>query len=172
MREHDILDIGKGKAMTVYRWANQLYHKNWLFLAKCLTMLNRLIFSVDIPYDAHLDYSVVLGHNGLGTVVHQKALVGKKTVIMQNVVIGGSFGKTAIVDGQTVTAPIIGDHVFIASGASVIGPVKIADYAVIGASAVVTKDVQFGEVVVGNPGKVIRTMTLEEAQANYERIYH
>ncbi len=158
--------------MTVYRWANQLYHKNLLILAKILTVINRLIFSVDIPYDAHLDYSVVLGHNGLGTVVHQKAIVGKGTVIMQNVVIGGSFGKTIELEDRTVSAPIIGDHVFIAPGAAIIGPVQIADYAVIGVNAVVTKDVQFGEVVAGNPGTVIRTMTSEEAQANYERIYH
>ena len=48
------------------------------------------------------------------------------------------------------------DGVDIGAGAAVIGPITLGKGAVIGANAVVTKDVPPGGVVVGNPGKVIK----------------
>ena len=40
-----------------------------------------------------------------------------------------------------MAAPIIGDNVFIGAGAKILGPIKIGNGAVIGANAVVTKNV-------------------------------
>ena len=57
----------------------------------------------------------------------------------------------------------IGDYVRIGTGAKILGPVKIGDFAVIGANAVVTRDVPAGTIVAGVPAKEIRRM---EAQAN------
>jgi len=50
----------------------------------------------------------------------------------------------------------IGNDVWIAHDAVVMAGVKIADGAVIGRNAVVTKDVEPYQIVVGNPGKVVR----------------
>lgn len=52
--------------------------------------------------------------------------------------------------------PIIGNNVYIASNATVIGNVHIGDNAVVGAGSVVTKDVPNDSVVVGNPAHRIR----------------
>ena len=49
---------------------------------------------------------------------------------------------------------IIGNRVRIGSGA-VLLPVRIGDGAIIGAGCVVTKDVAPGDIIVGNPAKVI-----------------
>lgn len=50
---------------------------------------------------------------------------------------------------------IIGDNVRIGSNATIL-PVKVGNYAIIGAGAVVTKDIPDRAVVVGNPAKILR----------------
>lgn len=57
------------------------------------------------------------------------------------------------------TAPIsIGNDCWIGSGCIVMPGVKIGDRAVVGAGAVVTKDVLSGEVVTGIPARVVRVL--------------
>jgi len=53
-------------------------------------------------------------------------------------------------------APTIGDDVEIGANALVLGPISVGNGAVIGAGAVVTKDVPARAIVVGNPAIVIR----------------
>ena len=53
-------------------------------------------------------------------------------------------------------APVIGDNVMITCGAKVLGNINIGDNAVIGANAVVVKDVEAGAVMGGIPAKRIR----------------
>lgn len=57
------------------------------------------------------------------------------------------------------TAPVrIGHNVWIGHRATILAGVTIGDHAVIGAGAVVTKDVAARTVVAGNPAKPIRTI--------------
>ena len=51
----------------------------------------------------------------------------------------------------------IGKNCFIAVGAIILPGVKIGDEVIVGAGAVVTKDVPSNCVVAGNPAKIIRT---------------
>lgn len=53
---------------------------------------------------------------------------------------------------------VIGDNVWLGGGATVLPGVSIGDDSVVGASAVVTKDVPAGVVVVGNPARVLRAV--------------
>ena len=57
--------------------------------------------------------------------------------------------------GPTMGSPIVGDRVFIAAGAKIIGRIKLGNDLVIGANAVVTKDVPDNAVVGGIPAKVL-----------------
>lgn len=61
---------------------------------------------------------------------------------MQQVTIGGK-------DRTEKIAPIIGDDVYIGAGARVLGDVRIGNGVVIGANAVVTRDIPPGVTVVG-----------------------
>ena len=51
---------------------------------------------------------------------------------------------------------VIGNDVWIGAGAIVLGGVRVADGAVIGAGAVVVTDVPAYAIVAGNPGRVLR----------------
>ena len=58
--------------------------------------------------------------------------------------------------------PRIGDNVYLAANSTVIGKVKIGNNVIVGAGAVVTKDVPDNSVVVGNPARVIREINEED----------
>lgn len=51
--------------------------------------------------------------------------------------------------------PHLGDRVYVAAGAKVIGPVRLASGTVVGANAVVTRDTEENAVVAGVPARVI-----------------
>ena len=55
---------------------------------------------------------------------------------------------------------VIGENVWIGDKATILPGVSIGDGAVIGANAVVTKDVPPYSVVVGNPAKIINKVKI------------
>lgn len=71
--------------------------------------------------------------------------VGANCYINQLVTVGEKDGKK----------PVIGNNVRLLSNCTVIGGVSIGDGAVIGAGAVVVRDVPAGAVAVGNPVRII-----------------
>ena len=81
-------------------------------------------------------------------VVSNKAKIGKNCRIHEGVTIGSTNGSDL--------APIIGDNVFIGSGAKILGNITIADDVCIGASTVVTKSItEPGTTWAGIPAKKI-----------------
>lgn len=83
-------------------------------------------------------------------VVNACAKIGSNCKILSDVTIG-VLGKKNSED-----RPIIGNNVFIGSGARIIGGVTIADNVVVGANAVVTKSItESGITVAGIPAKKI-----------------
>jgi serine O-acetyltransferase len=62
--------------------------------------------------------------------------------------------------GDGSGAPVLGSGVDLGAYAQLIGPVTVGDQAVIGAMAVVVKDVPAGATVVGNPARIIRQSNL------------
>lgn len=51
--------------------------------------------------------------------------------------------------------PSIGGHVDIGAGAKILGWVKVGDHVLVGANAVVVKDVPAGCTAVGNPASFV-----------------
>ena len=100
---------------------------------------------IDIPVSTLIGPGFAINH-GVGLVIHNRALIGKDVTVRQGVTIGSKAGSDA---------PVLGDGVDVGSGAQVIGPVNVGASAVIGAGAIVTKDVSAGDTVVGNPAKPI-----------------
>lgn len=61
---------------------------------------------------------------------------------------------------------------YLAFGALVLPGVTIGDYCIIGAGAVVTKDVPAGSVVAGNPARVLRPLTDREKEHLRDTMLH
>lgn len=57
--------------------------------------------------------------------------------------------------------PLIGDNVELHANAMVIGGVKIGDNVIVGAGAVVVKDIPDNVIVAGNPAKIIKSTDLD-----------
>ena len=87
-------------------------------------------------------------HNGLGVVINRQTIFKGYAVIFQNVTLGDkAMGMR--VEGKE--APVIGNRVFIGAGACLLGNIDVGDNVIIGANAVVTKDVPSGHRALGNP---------------------
>lgn len=57
---------------------------------------------------------------------------------------------------------IVGDNCYISTGVTILGPVTIGNNVIIGAGAVVTKDIPDSAVVGGVPAKIICTKALQD----------
>lgn len=85
--------------------------------------------------------------HGFATIITAKS-IGDNVWINQQVTIGHK--------GES--APVIGNNVRISCGAKILGGVRIGDNVVVGAGAVVVKDVPSNCVVAGVPAKVIKQL--------------
>jgi serine O-acetyltransferase len=112
-----------------------------------LSKLFRVLFNCDIYCKLPLG-SVFMPHP-YGIVIHSKTVLGHGVTIMQQVTLGGR------VPGVN-EAPMIGNNVYIGAGAKVLGKVKLGDGCIVGANAVVTKDVPANATVVGANRILIR----------------
>lgn len=104
-------------------------HRFWSAVAGC-----------DIPINARIGPGLVMPHPN-GIVIHPDAHIGRDCAIFQQVTIGGTPTRDGV--------PEIGNNVEIGAGAKILGPVKVGDWALIGANAIVTDDVPRGATVVG-----------------------
>ena len=62
------------------------------------------------------------------------------------------------------------DNVWIGGSATILGGVTIGKNAIVGAGAVVTKDVEPNTIVVGNPARVLRKITAEDRKKYQEEL--
>lgn len=105
-------------------------------------------YGIEIYPGTNIGKGFYIGHWG-GIVINSQVVIGDNCNISQDVTIG------QVNRGNNKGAPIIGNRVYIAPGAKIIGNIKIGDDVAIGANAVVTKDIPDNAVVVGVPAKVI-----------------
>ena len=131
------------------------------------------IISPDNPYSKRLDGAIVVGENknnlilgenvtfGGNVYLHSDATIeiGEGTMIAYNCTIHTSTHDYTEHPMWTkrIDRPVkIGKHVWIGTGAIILGGVVIEDYAVIAAGTVITKNVPKGAIICGNPAKIIK----------------
>ena len=109
-------------------------------------------FGYEIPISTQMGSGLRLPHWGGGLVIHNKTVIGEHCEIMQGVTIGNNALKSRD------EVAVIGNNVTLCAGCKIIGNKRIGNNSIIGANAVVTKDVPDYSVVAGVPAKIIRVL--------------
>lgn len=135
-------------AYNLWKVENKLYKMRVPILPKVIKCLIFLIYNSSIPYELTMGKNCKFLYGGIGVVIHKKAIIGNNVMIGTNVLIGGRSNNPGI--------PRIGNNVYIATGAKILGDITIHDNAIIGANAVVIKDVLSNCSVGGVPAKTLR----------------
>jgi putative colanic acid biosynthesis acetyltransferase WcaB len=115
------------------------------------------ILGIELPWDTQVGRDLKLQH-GRGLVVNHGTIIGDCCIIRHLTTIGNK----KLADGSYSNCPIIGNDVDIGANATIIGGLTIGDGAVIGAAAVVVKDVPPYTIVAGNPARAIGQVRKEQ----------
>jgi serine O-acetyltransferase len=106
------------------------------------------ITSSDISPAARIAGGLALPHPH-GIQIGKGVVVGEGVTLYHNVTLGTKQGE------PQPACPVIGAGATIFTGAVIIGGITIGERAIIGANAVVMKDVPEGKTAVGNPARIL-----------------
>jgi serine O-acetyltransferase len=118
-----------------------LWNWGWHIPARIHSQWTRFWTGIEIHPGATIGRRVVIDH-GMGIVIGETAIVGDDVLIYHGVTLGGK------VNDRVKRHPTVGNNVLLGAGAKLIGDIEIGDGAMIGANAVVTKNVPAGAVIV------------------------
>lgn len=143
-------------ALLVYRFGharkivkNRVLRFPWTVVYVALNKIIEIVCGITIGGSARIGRRLCIEHHG-GIVIHGAAVIGDDCMIRHGVTIGNA-GRA-----DPLGAPTIGNRVEIGAGAKILGRIMLGDDVIVGANAVVTRDVPPGAVVGGVPAKVIR----------------
>lgn len=129
------------RAVIYYRLGQALAHRGLLPLAYWLEKRAIAGSGAEIHPLSDIGPGLNLMHS-VGIVIGPEVRIGARAMIYHGVTLG---------DGTRPGQPQIGDDVCIGTGAAVLGGVTVGDRVVIGANAVVTRDVPDDVVAIGAP---------------------
>ena len=138
-------------AILMHRLAHWLLTRLSLRLpARVLSTLARMLTGVEIHPAARIGRRFFIDH-GAGVVIGETAEIGDDCVLFHNVTLGGT-GKH-----RGKRHPTLGDRVFVGTGATLLGPIRVGDGAKIGAGSFIRMhDVPAGCTAVGMPARVVK----------------
>lgn len=114
-----------------------------------LRFLMFLLYNSVLPPQCYIGKGSFFAHGGIGVVLHPDCRISERVQIGQGVTLGGSFGSGA---------PSIENDVWIGPGVRILGEITIGQNSIIGANAVVIRDVAENSIMAGVPAKLIRTI--------------
>lgn len=111
--------------------------------------------TTEVRHGAYLNAGVVVGSNAT---IGCHANVNRSASVGHDVRLGfaASVGPGAVLAGGVT----VGAQAFVGAGATVLPGITVGDGAVVGAGAVATRDVASGEIVVGNPARLLTTQDI------------
>jgi len=154
-------------AMTVYRFGRWRYGVRPVAVRKVFSGIYKVLFKgvqiltgIELPCEAEVGKNFVIDHHG-GIIISGYAKFGDNCRIRSGVCVGlARVGEPC--------APVIGNNVDIGSGAKLLGRITIGDNVLIGANAVVIRDVPANSVAVGIPA-VVKARNMPSARIAPER---
>ena len=147
------------KAIFFHRIANFFAIAKFDLIARIISQLSRFLTGIEIHPKAKIGKNLFIDH-GMGVVIGETSDIGNNVTIYHNVTLGG-IAPSINSDDQRNTKrhPTLHDNVVVGSGAQILGPVIIGKNSLIGANAVVTKDVPEKSIMVGIPAKRVGDAT-------------
>jgi len=161
LRTHNNRILQQGfLVLALHRFANwrmsirpRLLRAPFSLLYHLLYPFTEYLCGIKLSYNVKVGRRVRIEHFG-GMVLGARS-IGDDCVLRQNTTLG------VVRPDQLEGKPIIEDRVDIGAGACLLGHITIGHDSIIGANAVVVRDVPPCSVVVGVPGRVIKTRTPE-----------
>lgn len=145
------------RALAVYRFGVWRMGVKPKYLRAPLSIIYRFLFrrvrnryGIELPYSVKAGRRIIIEHQS-AIVVHGDTVMGDDCIIRQGVTIGNRYLN------KPFDAPRLGRRVNVGAGAKLLGGIDIGDDAIVGANAVVLKDVPAGATVVGIPAHQIGT---------------
>ena len=147
------------KAIFFHKIANFFAVAKFDLIARIISQLSRFLTGIEIHPKAKIGENLFIDH-GMGVVIGETAEIGKNVTIYHNVTLGGIAPSINANDQRDVKRhPTLEDNVVVGSGAQTLGPITIGKNSLIGANAVVTKNVPEKSIMVGIPAKRVGDAT-------------
>lgn len=146
------------QAILLYRLSHAAWKRGIPLVPLVLSRIAQHLYAVDIAYQARIGPGLVIVH-GFGVVIGSDVEMGENCCLFHGVTLGdrgSEWVASSLKDGH----PVVGPLCMFGAGAKVLGPVRIGGNSVIGANAVVLKDVPENSVVAGVPAVVVGTRPL------------
>ncbi|MDX2101798.1 MAG: serine O-acetyltransferase [Alphaproteobacteria bacterium] len=137
-------------AVLWHRLAHGLWRRGWRTFGRIASHLGRMLTGIEIHPGARIGRRLFIDH-GMGVVIGETAVIGDDVTIYHGVTLGGLSSKPG------KRHPDVDDGVVIGAGAQVLGPIRLATGAKVGANSVVLQDVAPGVTVIGAPAQPLGT---------------
>jgi serine O-acetyltransferase len=132
------------QAVLLYRVSHWLYQRGWIYPPWFLSRLSLAITGAEIEFNAEIGPGMFVAHP-VGIVVGRGTVIGSDVTLFQGV----TFGVRSWHPDQIRKFPRVGNKCFFFSGAAVVGDVTIGDECIVGAHAVVIRDIPTGAMALG-----------------------
>lgn len=140
----------KNKKSQIFNYLYKKAHNGNIFWRLIYSFYTQFILGCDIKYSTKIGNNFCIYHSAHGSVISPKTIIGNNVSFRQNTTIGAKGFN------NSDKSPIIKDNVIIGPNVCIIGDIVVEEGAVIGAGAVVVKNVPPYSVVAGNPARIIK----------------
>jgi len=145
------------KAVFFHRIANFFSKAGFALIARIVSQSSRFLTGIEIHPAAKIGKNFFIDH-GMGVVIGETSEIEDNVTLYHSVTLGGISPSTNSGEQRGVKRhPTLKNNVVVGSGAQVLGPIIVGEFAKIGANAVVTRDVPEHAIMVGVPAKNIKT---------------
>ncbi len=136
-------------AIWAHRVSHFFYKKKCFFFARCHSQIWRFMTGIEIHPGAQIGKRLFIDH-GMGIVIGETTIIEDDVILFHGVTLGGTGNHCG------KRHPTVRKGAMISAQAQILGPVEIGEYAKIGASSVVLKDIPSYTTAVGIPAKVVK----------------
>lgn len=132
-------------AAFFYRISYSLSLHGFGFLAQCVQFISNVITGSEISNNAIIGPGLKILHS-VGVQIGPEVKIGDHACICEC---------SAIIRNIGEGIPIIGDYLWMSSGAKIMGSVVVGDFVRIGPNSVLFKDIDSNMIAMGNPARIM-----------------